>query len=66
MAKTLKGNGFVDIGYIPDMALFELDFNAVFKDIMPNIYNNPNIPQEIKDGWTEIYVINNIDKLYES
>lgn len=64
MAKQLKGRDFMDFGYIPDFSLF-MNCNEVFGHIMSNIHNNANISQEVKDAWTKLYVINNIDKLYE-
>lgn len=64
MAKQLKGREIRDFRYIPDFS-FDMNFNEVFGPIMSNIHNNPNIPQEVRDAWIKIFVINNIDKLYE-
>lgn len=65
MTKQLKTIGTVDFGYIPDFSLF-MNSNELVRDIMPNIHNNPNVPEDIKNACIEILLINNIDKLYES
>lgn len=45
---------------------YEMDFNGLIMGMMPNIHTNNYIPQEVKDAWIELALINNIDQLYES
>jgi hypothetical protein len=45
---------------------YEMDFNGWIMAILPNIHANNYIPQEVKDAWIELALINNIEQLYES
>lgn len=66
MKNSTKLHNSVDSISIPRFDLdFDCSFNEVFGPIAKSIHNNPNISKDIKDAWIEIFVINNIDKLYE-
>lgn len=65
MKNSIRPYNCIDHISIPNFD-FDCSFNEVFGPIAKSIHNNPNIPEDIKNVWTEIFVINNIDKLYES
>ena len=43
---------------------FDFDFGAWVMAMMPNIHNNKNLPQDIKDSWIGLAVTINVNKLY--
>ena len=44
---------------------FELNMKQMASDMMPNIHNNPKVPDDIKDAWIELCVTENIDNLHD-
>lgn len=44
---------------------YELDMEGFLNEMMPNIHHNNNIPQEVKDAWIELCVIENVNLLSE-
>lgn len=44
---------------------FTLDFKELLNEMMPNIHENNNIPQDVKDAWIELCVVENGDLIFE-
>ncbi len=44
---------------------FILDTKELLNEMMPNIHTNKNIPQDIKDAWIELCVVENSDLIIE-
>lgn len=42
---------------------YECDMGELGKEIYAQVVNS-NLPKEVKDGWLQVCVENNVDKLY--
>ena len=47
------------------MEEFIFNMKELLNEMMPNIHTNNNIPQDIKDAWIELCVVENSDLIIE-
>lgn len=68
MTQEDRTGTYVEIQYKCENSLMEdftLDTKKLLNEMMPNIHTNNNIPQDIKDAWIELCVVENSDLIIE-